>query len=279
MFRTLRNGFAMAKASYSIVASHPSLVIFPVLSTLAGALILGSFFFAVVETGVLERQDAGVAPHEDPVLLAETFAFYFASYFTVVFFNVGLVHCTGRALDGKPVSVGGGLRAALGHLPAILGWSLLSACIGVALRWLERAYPKMGAIVAALIGLGWTAITFFVVPILVVERRGALSAVKRSGQVLRKSWGEALLGDFSIAWIGTLIALPGLLLGLLVAFTPGLGELAVPLGLAIAGASVLVSAAASSAADTIFKLLLYRQATRREIPDGLDLGVPTLPAR
>jgi hypothetical protein len=272
MLGTLRRSFRLARASFAIVGRHPSLVIFPALSTLASGAILASFVLAAWKTGVLARQDAGVAPTEDPVLLTEVFLFYLASYFTVVFFNVALLCCTQRVLDGERARLRDGIAGALGRLPAILGWSLLSAVLGVALRWLERVYPKAGAVVALFVGLAWTAASFFVVPVLVVERRGPLAAVQRSGEILRRSWGEALAGNVSVAWIGFFLLLPPLLLAFLVLLAPAPGEVRLAAALVLGGGGVLFATSASSAADTIFKLLLYRQATRRAIPeDVVDL--------
>jgi hypothetical protein len=279
MLGTLRRSFRLARTSFAIVGRHPSLVVFPVLSTLAAGAIVASFLLAVWKTGVLARQDAGVAPTEDPVLLAEVFLFYLASYFTVVFFNVALLCCTQRVLDGERARLRDGIVGALGRLPAILGWSLLSAVLGVALRWLERVHPKAGALVALFVGLGWTAVSFFVVPVLVVERLGPLAAVRRSGEILRRSWGEALAGNVSVAWIGFVLMLPPLLLAFFVLQAPAPGDVRLVAAVVLGGGGVLFAAAASSAADTIFKLLLYRQATRRALPDGVDLELVVGPDR
>lgn len=261
----------MAKTSYGVVARHPVLAVFPALSTLAGGFVLASFVGVAWQTGVFQAQEAGVAPHEDPVLLVELFLYYFASYFGIVFFNVALLCCAERALDGHTPSLGQGFAGAAGRLPAILGWSLVSAVVGVALRWLERASPKLGGLAAGLFGLGWTAVSFFVVPVLAIEGCGPVAALQRSGEVLRERWGEALLGDLSVAWLGILLALPALLLAVVVAMLPGLGDARWPAAIAVGGLGLLVSAAFSSAADTLFKLLLYRQATERSTPDEVDL--------
>src|SRR5207237_471760 len=53
---------------------------------------------------------------------------------------------------------------------------------------------------------------YFVVPVLVVEKVGPIDAVKRSMSILRKTWGEALVGHFGIGFFVFLLALPGVLL-------------------------------------------------------------------
>ena len=66
----------------------------------------------------------------------------------------------------------------------------------------------------AIIGFAWSVATFLVVPVLVVEKVGPLDAIKRSASLLRKTWGEQLVGNFGIGLVfGLLVLLVVLLLG------------------------------------------------------------------
>jgi hypothetical protein len=55
--------------------------------------------------------------------------------------------------------------------------------------------------------------TYLVVPVLVMEKVGPVDAVKRSGSLLKQTWGEQLVGNFGIGtvfgWIGFLVFLLG----------------------------------------------------------------------
>jgi hypothetical protein len=44
----------------------------------------------------------------------------------------------------------------------------------------------------------WNLATFLVVPVLVVEDVGPFEAVKRSAQLLKRTWGEQIVGNLSI---------------------------------------------------------------------------------
>lgn len=272
MLETLRRSFAMARTSYALVAEHPRLALLPLLSALAGAVVVASFLLPLWGTGAVERLSAPEGdPMQDPVVLAGLFAFYFCSYFVVVFFNAALVACTVDAVEGREVRLRAGLSAAADRLPQIAGWALLSAVVGVTLRVLER-HRRLGRLVSAILGTGWTALTFFAVPILVMERCGPVETVRRSIALLRRSWGEALAGDLSVGWIGFLLALPAVLLALALAWSaPALGVGAWVAAGAVAALGILASAVASSAADVIFKVLLYRRAAGSELPRHLDV--------
>ena len=68
----------------------------------------------------------------------------------------------------------------------------MSATVGMVLRAISDRGGIVGAIVASLIGVVWNVVTFLVVPILVIEGVGPVEAIKRSGGLLRKTWGEQL---------------------------------------------------------------------------------------
>jgi hypothetical protein len=76
------------------------------------------------------------------------------------------------------------------------------------LRWLSER-GALGRIVSSLIGLAWNLATFLVIPVLVVEDVGPVEGIKRSGRMLKDTWGEQIAGNFSI----------GLVFGLLIFLT------------------------------------------------------------
>ncbi|MGH9675610.1 MAG: DUF6159 family protein, partial [Candidatus Acidiferrum sp.] len=130
----------------------------------------------------------------------------------------------------------------------------------------------VGQFISTILGTAWTVITFFVVPVLVVERVGPLDAIKRSVALLRKAWGEALVGNVGIGFFMFLLMLPGFLMfgiGMLVASK----VLALGLGvIALAVLYLLGCGAVSSALHTIFLGALYQYAAHESVPRGFDRG-------
>ena len=104
-------------------------------------------------------------------------------------------------------------------LPQILDWTAVSATVGVILRVIESRSERFEEIVSGLLGMAWTIATYFVVPILVVERVGPIRASRRSMSSMRRTWGEALTANFGIGiitFLATLIALIPLIGGFFV---------------------------------------------------------------
>ena len=164
-----------------------------------------------------------------------------------------------------------GFRAATNRLPQIVGWALVSATVGVILRIIESRSKRAGQFAAALLGAGWSIATYFVVPVLVVERAGPVAAVKRSLSVLRRTWGEALTANFGMGLLVFLAFLPALGFFLLSGMLFG-SEHAVLGGVLVAvGVSwLLLVTLMSSALDSILLAALYLYAADGTVPQHFD---------
>src|SRR6185437_8830886 len=122
-------------------------------------------------------------------MYAAMFVFYFLDYFVIIFFNSALVACVLKQIDGVQPTLGYGLAVARQRLPQILGWALLTSTVGILLRLLEE---KVG-----LLGMAWSVTSFLVVPVLVAEDTGPIESYKRSVEMLRRTWGEQIIGNVS----------------------------------------------------------------------------------
>jgi hypothetical protein len=142
------------------------------------------------------------------------FLFYIVQYTVIIFANSALVGAAMIRLRGGNPTVGDGFRVAMKHIGAILGYALISATVGMILRWLSERGKTMGQIVSSIVGLAWNLATYLVVPVLVVEGIGPVEAVKRSANLLKKTWGEQIVGNFSISLVFVLLAVLLTILGI-----------------------------------------------------------------
>ena len=280
MFATIGRSWQFAKISYGIVWDFKKLIVFPLLSTLAAVLVIASFAAPLWATGTLESWLATADPEagapattaDQVAMYATLFIFYFCNYFVIVFFNSALTACALKVVNGEVPTIGYGFSMAGKRLPQIAAWAFVSAVIGVLLKIIENANEKAGAIVAAILGTAWTVLTFFAVPVLVMEGVGPITAIKRSVSTIKSTWGEALVGNFSMGFLAFLVLLPVILvLGALIAGAVASGNTPAIVGAGAVGALVIViAAAATSTADVVFKALLYNHATGRSVPEGID---------
>jgi hypothetical protein len=214
-------------------------------------------------------QGAGQAAN-DVVWYLVLFAFYFANYFVIVFFNAALVSCALARFNGLEPTIGDGLRAAAGRLPQIFAWALVSATVGVILKVIEDRSEKVGQIVVGLLGAAWGIMTYFVVPTLVVERLGPVDAVKRSVSLMKKSWGESLVANFGaglLIFLMFLVALVPLIIGAVI------GGVALAIGGIVTLLLIILVSLISSAVNTIIVAALYEYASYEKTPDGFDVDL------
>jgi hypothetical protein len=272
MFDKFSRSFSLARSSWDVLVGDKKLLLFPLLSGLACLLIVLAIFapltLALHAAGVLFDRNGDVNLF---VAIPVTFVYYFVTWFVVIFCNSALVSCALMHFNGEKPTLGDGFRAAWSRLPQILAWSLVAATVGLLLKLIESVHEKLGQIVAAILGTGWAIMTFFVVPILVVEKVGPFEAIKRSLALLKKTWGEALVGHVGLGFFMLLLFLPGLLLVALTVgtFVNGL----VALGIALLALTILYFvgvAVVNSALNTIFLSALYQYAAFEKVPTGFD---------
>jgi hypothetical protein len=269
MFERISNSFALARSSWNVLRTDKQLVVFPVLSGIGCLLVLAAFWVPVLAVVGPDNLADNGAP---PWVYAVAFAYYFCSYFVVIFFNAALVSCAIIRFNGGTPTVGDGLGAAWARLPQILAWALVSATVGMLLKIIENAHERAGAILSAILGTVWTVVTYFVVPVLVVEKVGPIEAIKRSASILKHTWGEALVGRFGIGLFVLLLAIPGILLLVAGVALIAAGPLAV-LGIVLIAAALVyfvLVAAVSAALQGIFVGALYQYAANGQVPSGFE---------
>lgn len=273
MFARITTGWELAKQSFGVLRSDKELVLFPVMSGVACLLVLASFALPLWATPWFHQFFQEKQAPQNPVFYVILFAFYAVNYFVIVFFNAALVSCALKRMAGENPTLGYGLQQASGRLPQIVAWALVSATVGILLKAIESKSDKIGQLVASLVGAGWAIATYFVVPILVVEKVGPWDALKRSTSLMKRTWGETLVGNMGVGLIVFAAMIPGFLLimaGMVaVAASPILGAAIVVLGvLWILGASLI-----SAAVQSILLTALYLYAAEGTVPPQFDAAL------
>jgi hypothetical protein len=271
-FDRLQTGWTAAGACLDVLRRDKKLIIFPLLSGISCLIVLASFAIplAVIKPAFLADGDVDQVPIW---FWAVLFAFYFANYFVIYFFNSALVYCALAHFQGQPASADDGLRAAIRRLPELLLWSLVSASVGLLLRLIENANEKVGVFVSALLGAAWSVTTYFVVPVLVVEGVGPMKAIQRSWNVLTKTWGESIGGHAGVGWALLPFWLLGLLLIVLGAFAVANSVVLGVLILSLAAIYLLVLGLVDATLKGILLGALYLYATAGEVPDEFNKGM------
>lgn len=273
-FEKISSGWQLAKQSFQVLRLDKELLVFPLMSGIACLLVIATFAGPMWATGFFAEIKQKHAAGDDTAKVIASivlFGYYVLNYFVIIYFNSALVACAIIRFRGGNPTVKDGLTAASARLPQILGWAVFAATVGMILKNLEQRSQGVSSFVANMFGMTWSAITYFVVPVIVVERAGPIKAIERSTSVLKKSWGESLAANFGVGGITFLLVVVAsvpLVLGV-VAITAKEMVLG-GIGIAIGAILLLVIALVSSALHAIIVSALYLFATEGSVPAQFD---------
>jgi hypothetical protein len=265
--------WALMKASAGVLRADKSLLLFPLLSGLCTLLVAASFLIPVgimAIGGSHAGQDLQQRMSAGSYLLL--FGFYLVQYFVIIFFQTALTGVALMHLRGEPTSVRIGLALARSKLPQILGYAVIAATVGLLLRMIQERLGLIGRLVIGFVGLAWTVATFLVVPVLASSNVGPVDAVKESVQLLKRSWGENLIGNGGLGIVFGLMLLLALLVGaLLIGGAMATQSIvAIVLAAAIVVVGFVLLGLVQSSLQGIYSAALYRHAEAGEASVGFD---------
>jgi len=274
MFERFSRSWALAKASAGVLRSDKELLLFPVISSIAVLLVVATFAIPVIGLRVFENGEMG------PLGFVLGFVFYVCQYFVIFFFNTALVGAAMIRLQGGDPTVADGLNIAKSKIVPILGYAAIAATVGIILKAIEERAGFVGRIIIGLLGTAWTIATAMVVPVLVAQDVGPIDAVKESISLLKKTWGENIIGNAGIGLAFGLVSFLVIIVGVVL----GVAAFSIEpwLGLTVAVLAVialLIVGVLQAALSGIYSAALYRYAVDGQAPAGFEGGALQLAFR
>jgi hypothetical protein len=275
----------LAKESASVLMADKELIFFPILSAIISmvaviiltTILAGIGLFVPGAADALSQTD-GENNNGTVLGFVILFIFYLVSSFIVTYFTSGLVGAAIIRLRGGDPSFGDGIRIANQHVGAIFVYAVMAATVGVIssiIRGSGRERSVLRDVAASLTTTAWNIASFLAVPIIVSQPVSAFEAVKQSTLMLKKTWGEQLIGS---AGIGVIFALPfialviGGIFGTIMLANAGQGVAALVLVIVVIVLIALL-AIVQSALSGIYKAAIYLYAVEHVETPAFD---PTL---
>lgn len=269
MGKKFSNSWSLMRASWEVLKDDKEILAFPLFSGICCLLVLAAFALPLLASGSWQPPGGDASTNEHVIYYAKLFLFYFCNYFVIVFFNTAIIACATIRLSGGNPTVTDGLRTAIARLPLIAGWALISATVGLILRIIEDRSEKVGQFVAGFLGMAWTVVSFLVIPILVIERKDPITALKESAALLKKTWGEQLISNFSFGLVFFILAIPAfIILTLLIAI--GSGKTMTIIFIGLIAAYLIGLALVQSALQAIFQTALFLYARDGQVSPGFE---------
>ena len=189
------------------------------------------------------------------------------------------MYTTKIRFEGGNATFGESIKFAFTKLPLIFQWSLLSATVGLLLRILQQLASNLGKIgqlvaniLIGILGMAWSIVTIFVVPVLVYESLGPIDALKKSTQVIKKTWGESLIKALGLGLVQFLVFVMVILASAAFSFvlSSAFDTVGLLIGISVGALLLLLTGLVFTVASTIFNTALYVYANNNLLASGFN---------
>jgi len=259
-----RRSIELARASWSILRADRELLVLPVFSFLAAAMVIlvaGGLVFLFDYDSAAGAEEFNLGPASVAVLVVAGVTISV----TATYFQAAMVGGARERLTGGDPTVRSALQAASARLAVVAAWGIFSWTIGAVLRAVEERFGAVGAIVANFAGMAFRVVTFLAVPVLMIEGLGPVDTLKRCGALFRSTWGENLAGQFGLGLLSFLALVPGIIFGSVI------GALIHPVaGAIVAIPWVALVLVATTSLTAIYQTALYQYVTTGSVPSGFE---------
>lgn len=263
----VKTSWELLRATASILKKNKKFLIYPAVSLFSLGVVLLTFVYPFIFKGGISHAMTQKVSINYYFYL---FIFYLIANFITIFFNSALIAVVNKSLSGEDPGIMDGFADSLKHIRSLLVFAVLSSIVGILLHRIAEKFSWLGKIFAIAADLAWNMAVFFVLPVVVIKDEDIFTAIKSSASMMKKTWGEVLIGNFvvdagllSVTLIVMLIFAP---ITALLGFT-NLSPAAFFTG-TVGFCIVFVLSFSSSIFDVIYKIVLYRYVTTGKIEDG-----------
>jgi hypothetical protein len=255
----------LIRASWHLLLRDKKLLVFPALSGICCVLLVWVNYPQLFSgsTGGITRASR---PGSELMNLLSLFLLYLCLQFVIIFFNCAVVACVAMRINGEEPTLGKGLSAAVDRLPQIVVWSLVAATVGAALKIIEAMFGRFRDLVGIVLEISWAAVSFLVIPILVMERKTGFGVTRASRQLLRETWGEGLRSTFRLYRLSLYLNIGGMILLAVGFMIPS--SMVTVVFIVLTALYVPLSLTAQSALKNVLQTALYYYARHGIVAEG-----------
>jgi hypothetical protein len=272
-FERIGRGWKMTKLGMAVVRADPELLVYTLLSAVFSIVASIAVIFGTIGIEILFGSGSPTAEEDAAANLAIVFVGYLVISVITVFWNAAIIASAYERLTaGTNPSFSFGISQATKCLPQILVWGVISGTVGLLLKILESVSRGqdsplplriVAGLAALILGVAWWMATFFVVPILVLEKAGVVDSMKQSPNMFKETWGEEVGSH-----IGTGLLQMIVILFLIVIFLPlwYLGEATAVLAVVLLLVGIGISVLFFTTVESVNRASLFYYAKTGQIP-------------
>ena len=212
----IRNSQIMVKANWTIIRKSRKLLVKPILALLLYALVCAGLWFALDTYTPLFDPGTGIQQRITLIAGASLSAGLAIGIISILIQGV-MVSAIYKLIAGSDLSAYGTRGTVFKRIIGLFSWAVIATIAGPLLRvvsWAARGnqHRRLNRAVMHTIG-EWNAISYLVVPSIVIENVGSFKSITRSKKLLRSTWGEYLTARISFGWFAFALIFPVLIIG------------------------------------------------------------------
>ena len=236
-FATISRGWQLSKLSFSVIKADPELLLYTFLSAIMVFATIGAASYPAYEADQTEGShwamtdegiDSETGESSEPTkpYMAWIFLTYMVGSIVVVFWNSAIIVSAHERLTGGDPSIMTGIRAAFSRIHIIVLWGIITGTVGLLLRIArdaisnnQKAHPAVkifAYIILMLVEVAWWIYTFFIIPMIVLEKKGIREGLRDSRSLFGKTWGENVSSGLGIGFLTLIGIVFSIIIGLLV---------------------------------------------------------------
>ena len=296
IFDTLSRGWTLSKLSFSVVKADPELLLYTFLSAMMVFVTIAAAAYPGYEAEQSDEShwamtDQVIDPETDepkmvmneetgklePVgreptgeYMAWIFLTYMVGTIIVVFWNSAIIASAHERLTGGDPTIMTGIKAAFSRIHIIILWGIIAGTVGLLLRIARDAISNkkapaalkiLAGIMLWMVEIAWWMYTFFIIPMIVLEKKGIREGLRDSRSLFGKTWGENITSGLGIGLITFFGIIVSLLIGYLVFMISPIA------GIVIAAALIGILILWTNTAEVVVVAALYEFAKTGKMPD------------
>jgi hypothetical protein len=271
-FAAIGRGWKLSKLSFSVIKADPELLVYVALMgimSLATLSAMNAPFILELEWAVV-LDSAGDVSQLTSAGMAWYFAFYALLSIVVVFWNSAIVANSHMRLSGGDPTFVYGITKAFSRMHLIIIWGLISGTVGLLLKMVRNTNARnnknpglqiLFMIISWMFEVAWWIMTFFMIPLMIVEGRSIRESMTEGKEMMMKTFGTNIASGLGIQLIGFFFIVLSVFVGI------GCGMVVGALGgIIIGGLCVALSIMWVTAAETVSIAALYVFAKTGEMP-------------
>ena len=281
-FDTIGRGWKLSKLSFSVVKADPELLLYTFLSAMMVFVTIAAAAYPGYEAEIKEGSHWAMT---DPVTNPETgeeerqatssymawiFLTYMVGSIIVVFWNSAIIVSAHERLTGGDPTIMTGIKAAFSRIHIIILWGIIAGTVGLLLRIARDAISNekapaalkiLASIMLWIVEVAWWIYTFFIIPMIVLEKKGIREGLRDGRSLFGKTWGENITSGLGIGLITLFGIIVSLLIGYLIFMISPIA------GIVIAAALIGILILWANTAEVVVVSALYEYAKTGKMPD------------